>query len=395
MHTARIVPRISCSRRARSGAIRQIVLLLLFVAGLASPLCAQKTKPMSVAQMEQWLAGVHGRADEKVAKQLGGLELTERVNRALLARWQANLPGSQSRAALMALADLSAFLDPPAADQLAAAPPDLKAQGAMLSSAIDYVVQTLTKLPDFYATRTTEHFQDTPSYETISTHQFGGCSSTNGCYTGAQNTIKVDPYEPLHTIGQSSVVVSYRDGVEIRGTQKMDRSLINQPAEGFTTAGEFGPILSVVLDDAMHNTIAWGYWEQGPHGKVAVFRYAVPVGQSSYAVALQNGATSEKLFPAYHGEIAIDPASGAILRITVVANPDPSHDVKQSDILVEYGVVSLGGKDYICPVKSAALLKSINKDAQRGHQLRTKLNEVTFTGYHVLRGDVRILPEQP
>ena len=55
----------------------------------------------------------------------------------------------------------------------------------------------------------------------------------------------------------------------------------------------------------------------------------------------------------------------------------------------------LGGKDYICPVKSAALLKSINKDAQRGHQLRTKLNEVTFTGYHVLRGDVRILPEHP
>jgi hypothetical protein len=46
-------------------------------------------------------------------------------------------------------------------------------------------------------------------------------------------------------------------------------------------------------------------------------------------------------------------------------------------------------------VKSAALLKSINKDAQRGHQLRTKLNEVTFTGYHVLRGDVRILPEHP
>jgi hypothetical protein len=145
----------------------------------------------------------------------------------------------------------------------------------------------------------------------------------------------------------------------------------------------------------MHNTIKWGYWEQGVQGRIAVFRYAVPVGQSSYAVALQNGAQGEKLFPAYHGEIAIDPTSGAILRITVVANPDPSHDVKQSEILVEYGAVSLGGKEYICPVKSGALLKSIIKDAQRGHELRTKLNEVTFTGYHVLRGDMRIVPEQP
>jgi len=376
--------------------MRRIVFLLLLAAGLASPFYAQKTKPMSAAQMEQWLAGVHGKADEKVAKQLGGLELTERVNPALLASWQANLPGNQSRAALTALADLSAFLDPPAADQLAAAPPDLKAQGAMLSSAIDYVVQTLTKLPDFYATRTTEHFQDTPAYETLSTHESGGCRPSNGgCYTNARNTINVVPYEPLHSTGQTSVVVSYRDGVEMRGAQKMDRSLINQPAEGFTTAGEFGPILSVVLDDAMHNTIAWGYWEQGAQGKVAVFRYSVPVGQSSYAVALQNGARNEKLFPAYHGEIAIDPASGAILRITVIANPDPSLDVKQSEILVEYAAVSLGGKDYICPVKSGALLKSIIKDAQRGHQLRTRLNDVTFSGYHLLRGDVRILPEQP
>lgn len=392
MNTAMMTPCISCSRSARYAG-RQIVLLLLLAIGLASPSWAGQL--VSVAQMEQWLAGVHGKADEKVAKQLGGLELTERVSPALLTRWQANLPGSQSRAALTALADMSAFLDPPAANQLAAAPPDLKAQGAVLSNAIDYVVQTLTKLPDFYATRTTEHFQDTPSYDTISTHQFGGCSSTNGCYTGAQNTINVVPYEPLHSTGQTSVVVTYRDGVEMRGAQKMDSSLISQPAEGFTTAGEFGPILSVVLDDAMRNTISWGYWEQGAQGKVAVFRYAVPVGQSSYAVALQNGARNEKLFPAYHGEIAIDPASGAILRITVIANPDPSHDVKQSEILVEYGAVSLGGKDYICPVKSAALLKSFIKDAQRGHQLRTQLNEVTFTGYHVLRGDVRILPEQP
>jgi len=151
-------------------------------------------------------------------------------------------------------------------------------------------------------------------------------------------------YVPLHRTGQSSTPVSYRDGVEMVGSQKMDRAMIGQPAAGLTTAGEFGPILSVVLNDAMHSTIAWGYWEQGPHGRLAVFRYVVPDDRSSYAVALKHGVHSEKLFPAYRGVIAIDPASGAILRITVVANPAQSHDVVQSAIVVEYGVVSLGGK---------------------------------------------------
>jgi hypothetical protein len=222
-----LIPYFFCLGSARL-AMRWSVLLLVLVVGLASPVFAEKAKPMTVTQMEQWLAGVRGKTDEKVAKQLGGLELTERVRPALLARWEANLPGDHSRQVLTALADVSAFLDPPAADQLAAAPPDLKAQGAVLSNAIDYVVQTLTKLPDFYATRTTEHLQDTPaSSESRGWGSYGGSGVIGIGSGGGSHWMQEFPYELLHSTGHSSVVVTYRDGVEMRGTQKMDSSLIS------------------------------------------------------------------------------------------------------------------------------------------------------------------------
>jgi len=396
MRTAMMTPCISCSRSARYAG-RQIVLLLLLAVCLPSPSWAGQL--ISVAQMEQWLAGAHGQSDGKLAKQLDAMTLTERISPTLLQRWQVNLPGSKSREALTALADVSALLNPPAADMLPADPPDLQAQGAILSKAIDYVVQTLAKLPDFYATRATAHFEDSPSRQAIDNISVGN-SPIRGISIGAPVGVPHVSYQsfgyvPLHRTGQSSASVSYRDGVEMVGSQKMDRAMIGQPAAGLTTAGEFGPILSVVLNDAMHSTINWGYWEQGPHGRLAVFRYVVPDDRSSYAVALKHGTRSEKLFPAYRGVIAIDPASGAILRITVVANPAQSHNVVQSAIVVEYGVVSLGGTDYICPVKGVALLKTAVDDPQSASMYHVQLNDVTFTGYHMLRGDVRILPEQP
>jgi hypothetical protein len=370
----------------------RILLLLLVVAGLALPSwAANKTKPVTVDQLDQWLAKNGRKSDDKVAKELANMELTERVSSAQLTRWQAGLPGTESRAALDALAGVSAFLPPPQASMLPDAPPDIKAQGAMFSRAIDYVVQTLDRLPDLYATRTTEHFEDTPAYTEVEEKNEGGCGPTGPCATNARYTPSEVPYQPLHRIRQSSVVVSYHDGAEIRDAVKMDRNLIDQAQSGFTTAGEFGPILSVVLNDAMHGTINWGYWEQGAQGKVAVFLYSVPQPKSNYVVAIKHGADVEKLVPAYHGEIAIDPASGAVLRISILSDTT-SEDIKASEIVVQYGPVTLGGIDYICPVESEALLKSLVKLPHKG--LLTELSEVTFTGYHLFRADIKILPAQ-
>jgi hypothetical protein len=86
--------------------------LLLFLMGIAFPAFA--TKRVTVEQLEQVLVAAHGKPDAEVARQLSDLELAERLSSATLSRWEAELPGTEARQALIALADISAFLDLPA-----------------------------------------------------------------------------------------------------------------------------------------------------------------------------------------------------------------------------------------------------------------------------------------
>lgn len=94
--------------------------VLLTLAGFALP--AYGAKRVTVAELEQTLAAVHGLPDAEVAMQLSDLELTERLSTARLDRLETDLPGEKSRQALLILADTSAFLDPPAAETPSQAP---------------------------------------------------------------------------------------------------------------------------------------------------------------------------------------------------------------------------------------------------------------------------------
>jgi hypothetical protein len=107
----------------------------------------------------------------------------------------------------------------------------------------------------------------------------------------------------------------------------------------------------------------------------------------------------------YEGEISVEPNSGSILRLTVktaVAPPSPIH---RADVLIEYGAVEIGGKSYICPVRSISIttatdivprgsvtqgFESIPKNVETPRV--TAINDVVFDNYHVFRSEVRILP---
>ena len=95
----------------------RVLHILLFVA-VALPALAATPKHIgpertTIAQLEVALSQAQGKADSEVAQQLSGLELTERLNSAKLARLKAALPGEEARGALLILADQSAFLPPP------------------------------------------------------------------------------------------------------------------------------------------------------------------------------------------------------------------------------------------------------------------------------------------
>lgn len=399
------------------------ILLLLTILLLACPSwAADKTQSVTVAQLGQLLAAVHAQPDAQIAKALDNLTLTERASSAQLAQWESTLPGRHSRDALTALADASVLMPLPQADILPDPPPGIDAQRAMLSLANNYVTQSLARLPDFNATRTTVSFADIPGLaNTTIPHgdMESSCDLANHAMVGTRILLSSNCMQrpvvmaqaeivaqPLHRTGQSTTRVSYRNGMEVRGGQVMDGAADDAPALGMRTAGEFGPILACVLGDAGHGTVKWGYWQQGPQGKIAVFRYAVPQSESNYVVSFGDGTDMRKFSPAYHGEIALDPATGAILHISVVADT-VSLDMRVSAIVVDYGPVQLGGRDYICPLKGIAVLQSFERmrsnvksihggllDTENSTGLQTQINDTTFTGYHLLRGDVTILPAQ-
>jgi hypothetical protein len=374
--------------------MRRLVGLFLLAAAAAFP--AQQSRTVSLAELDQLLASDRGKSDRKVAGQIADLELSERAGPVKLVQWQAEFTGTHTREALTALADASAFLAPPAAAISANPPPDLDTQRTILSKASDYSAKTLRTLPDFSASRETVHFEDTP--EQLIEQQSPGTQSFTQRGLRAGNPGPTERFAaaaamPIHFTGRSSTVVTYRDGYEVPANQQ--GSKMAAAAMGLTSSGEFGPILSIVLGDAARGDLRWGYWQVGTPVAAAVFRYSVPKEQSHYTVMLPTARQTVTMSPAYHGEIAIDPETGTVLRIMVISDLEHPYQWLQIDLMVEYAPLEIGARNYVCPVKAIALsrypLANAGTDPKHPAAMQTFLNDVSFTHYHVFRAESKIL----
>jgi hypothetical protein len=365
--------------------MRSLALLLLLAGTSAS---AFAVKRVTVAQLEREVIALQGKPDAKAAWQLSDLELTERLSAARFAGLQTETPGPKARQTLLVLADMSAFLDLPSAEVPQTPAPDLSTQRRILTQAISYVTRTVHQLPNFSASRVTTRFEDIEG-ETAHTS---------------------DSNQPLHLAGISSLPVAFRDGQE--AVVAAAESKKNAPAmNGLTTKGEFGPILFTVLLDITDSTVKWSHWEQTPGKTLAVFAFGVPREHSHYQVGGPNDPSGAiQQFSSYHGQIAIDLEEGTVLRIVVQADLKPTDSISRADILVEYGLVEIGGRSYICPVRSVAILvdrvvpTSIAPSFRNGQMSPTiageylprhtqiQLDDVAFTQYHVFRAESRMVP---
>ncbi|MBS1802706.1 MAG: hypothetical protein JST28_05035 [Acidobacteria bacterium] len=359
------------------------VTILFYVAAL--PLWA--ATQVTVAELERTVASARSAPDDKLADELSGLELTQRISASALTRLQSGIPGPKARQQLAILSDQSAFLDLPPRDIPSTPAPNVATQRQIMTLVVNYVTQTIHQLPNFLATRETRSFEDRPA----------------GAYS----------YQPLRLINQTSANVVYREGQErdTRGNGK----LVNSGA-GLVSWGEFGPILSTVLLDAAKGQLAWSHWEQDAVGVLAAFRYAVPAKSSHYQIQfccesdwqpglLVAGSSGGHLYQrqaAYHGEIAVDPATGAIYRMTVIADLGTGNALATASMAVQYGPVEIGGKSYICPLHSEAIAQSHQVQNRQGTipstaisqgPLLTRLNEVTFEHYRLFRSESRILTD--
>jgi hypothetical protein len=171
-------------------------------------------------------------------------------------------------------------------------------------------------------------------------------------------------------------------------------------------------MLGFVLVDTTHggSILTWSNWVRGERGRVAVFRYIVRVENPHYDVTyccLVGGRTF-LTSPGYLGELAIDPETGAILRLTMQAelafirepNLSPVRPADGAGIMVEYAPVKIGGREYVCPQRSVAIMRvrTVSALTVWGQTFdiygpyETRLNDSVYTAYHKFGSETRVLP---
>lgn len=368
--------------------LRRLILLMV-LAGLASR--AGAGTPVTVAQLDQALTAAVAahKPDAEIARQIASLELSERLTEASLNRLNIRLAQDALAAqALALLADRSAFLDPPLAELPGTAAPDGAARQRMLDAARSYVAQALPHLPDFLATRTIKRYDDSPQ------------ALKKGAWPVRAG---------LHLVGTSSREISVRNEREGLGIKHVFAA--SQEQNGLSTWGEFGFLPAVILADTVKGTVTWGHWEQMAAGPAAVFHYAVPHSASHYEIVgtIAHGprwqpadASTVRTAAPYYGSLWVDSEIGAVLRLTLEIGDNEIGQFKRFAVMVQYAPVQIGGRNFICPVRtlaldlaSAGLTSSLFGNSGLAEVPTEWLNVASYSGYHRFAATTRILAETP
>jgi hypothetical protein len=297
---------------------------------------------VTVRQLDGILAEARakGAADDAIADRIAHFDLTERLTRAELSHLSSGL-GQRTVAALELLADRSAFLDPPAEAIAPDAPPCPAELHAIVKRAVEYTLTYVKELPNIVCLMIVSRFDDQGA---------GGHGRLRFRDTLSGELTVRDRAESFH-IRNAGLI-----GATANGPGGFE-----QTPNDLTTSGEFGSIL--VESFVAHSAFVWHRWEKLGGKRVAVAGYSVPREGSLVTVSFCCGADDQGLHvlsqqAAYQGEMSIDPATGAILRVTQLAVDLPTEfPVRHARTVVEYLPVELGGGSFLLPARSVSFME--------------------------------------
>lgn len=305
-----------------------------------------------------------GKGDADVAASLRNLQLKEPLTSAEAAKLEQYLPGDLSQNQLAVLRGLSAF--EPAPPPASAPPaPDAAAQSAMLARTGSWLMTNIEQSPSLRASKAIVRYR-------------ADASNTAASYQD-------QPVDYVKTPGGHTEMVEISHGAE--------KELNSGPRIHWGENGEIsegGPLPT--LPELFHEASAFGKlsftrWEEVHGVTAAVFSFEIPKKKSHYAVDyccfanVESASASQgtggdnilgqpnvmnvstwkpynKKVP-YHGLLYIDPPSGAILRIVIVAELRPFDFVHAEQTRIDYGTETVNGKKYEVPLHSIAMNETV------------------------------------
>jgi hypothetical protein len=438
-------------------ALRNSILLAMLAMAV---LPANAIRHLTVEQLEKTLASSVAKhhADADIMKEFGDFDLIERLTDADRTRIVTTLHlGPQTTLALQLLADQASVLDPPPAELPKDTAPDVATQKHILEAADGYVKEAYPHLPDFLATRTTYTFNDTPQIFKVNEwpvraglHLIGK-TSREFTYLKDQGIQKLSapqavnahpaqtssgpapaPQEGKTPAGAGQTSISTGSGPTAAASGPT--AAVQGPAEqrGLQSFGEFGQLLGIIFIDTQKRAPTFHHWEQTSSGMAAVYRYSVAKADSHFTVnycciddslrtssrggggggrrggrsSAGNMATGDQIplhmVPAYHGSLFIDPATGIVRRLTLVADVGDG-TVSRADTVIEYGQVVIGDRKFVCPLRSMNIWVGPAESSQPASELPISVpqslvptgtlyvSETSFTDYHRLGSEMRII----
>ena len=140
---------------------------------------------------------------------------------------------------------------------------------------------------------------------------------------------------------------------------------------GSWTTGEFGTVLSNIFEPWSLTSFKFRQTDTSTRPKSKVYWFHVEQSRSNWEARI----ASVSYLPEYRGAIWIDEETARVLRIEMEAMNLPlSFPADTLELNIDYGLVRIGGQEYLLPVHSE------NLSCMRG-ELRCNWNKIDFRNY--------------
>jgi hypothetical protein len=154
----------------------------------------------------------------------------------------------------------------------------------------------------------------------------------------------------------------------------------NAPNEdkGISSRNEFGSLLRGLFDPDVAASYRWAGRSMTLGVLCQVFEFDVSRAKSNFVLHYGNDVASV----AYSGRVFIDEESGMVRRLTIQGTGLAKEFGLQSpSISLDYGMVKIGEKDYLLPLRSTLQLRKAKVFVR---------NETVFRGYHKFQAESQV-----